>query len=59
VSENSDSDDLPPGESLKETLFILWEVSELGDANDDTLFVVPDGAEFAEIDLRHSEAFTA
>jgi hypothetical protein len=59
ASEDSDSDDLPPEESLKETLSILWEVSELGDANGDTLFVVSDGAEFAEIDLRHGEAFTA
>jgi hypothetical protein len=59
ASEDSDSDDLPPEESLKETRSILWEVSELGGANDDTLFVVPDGAEFGEIDLRHNEAFTA
>jgi hypothetical protein len=59
ASEDSDSDDLPPEESLKQTLSILCEVSELGGANEDTLFIVADGAEFAEIDLRHSEAFTA
>jgi hypothetical protein len=59
VSHNSDSDDLPPEGSLQETLSILWEVSELGGVNDDTLFVVLDGVEFAEIDLRRSEAFAA
>jgi hypothetical protein len=43
ASEDSDSDVLPPGESLKETLSILWDVSEMDGADDDTLFVVPGG----------------
>jgi hypothetical protein len=49
VSEDSDSDDLPPGESLKVIPSKLWEVSELVNENDDDLFIVSDMAKFAEI----------
>jgi hypothetical protein len=56
--EDSDSDDLPPRESLKIILSKLWEVSELVGENDDDSFIVPDMAEFAEIALTHREAFT-
>jgi hypothetical protein len=59
VSEDSDSNNLPARENLKVILSKLWEVSELVRENDDDLFIAPDVAEFAEIDLTHSQAFTS
>jgi hypothetical protein len=59
VSKDSDSGNLPGGESLKGILSKLWEVSELVGENDNDPLILPDVAEFAEIDLAQSEAFTS
>jgi hypothetical protein len=57
IIDDSDSDDLPPGESLKIIPSKLWEVSEFVNENDNDLFIIPDVTEFAEIDLTHNKAF--